>query len=92
MRAFCTTLKVCLLDLVGPECRREVMAALVAAGRRRADQLEMAQWVSCGCAMMERYLVLEQKRAALESRWMQDVMASEGVGEGIGGSRLPVDR
>jgi len=36
LRGFGTTLNVCLLDVVGLACRREVAAGLVAAGRRRA--------------------------------------------------------
>lgn len=84
LRAFCTTLKFCLLDLVGAECRREVVATLIAAGRRRADQLELAQWASCACPMMERYLALEQKREAFELRWMQDLVEAEGIGATIG--------
>jgi len=84
LRAFCTTLKFCLLDLVGAECRREVVSTLIAAGRRRADQLELAQWASCACPMMERYLAMEQKREALELRWMQDLMEAEGMGATIG--------
>lgn len=83
LRAFCTTLKFCLLDLVGADCRREVAAALVAAGRRRVDQLELETWASGACPMTERYLALEQQREALELRWMQEVMASEGPGATI---------
>jgi hypothetical protein len=81
LRAFCMTLKFCLLDLVGTECRREVVATMIGAGRCRADQLETAQWAGCGCPMMERYLALEQKREAPELRWMQDLVAAEGIGE-----------
>jgi hypothetical protein len=84
LRAFCTTLKLSLLDLVGTECRRAVAATLVGAGRRRVSALEMAQWAGCGGLVMERCLALEQEREALELRWLQDVMASEGIGEGIG--------
>jgi hypothetical protein len=77
------TLKFCLLGLVGTECRREVVATMIGAGRRRADQLETAQWAGCECPMMERYLALEQKREALELRWMQDLVAAEGIGETV---------
>jgi hypothetical protein len=82
--AFCTTLKLSLLDRVGAECRREVVATLLGAGRRRASALEMAQWAECGGPVMERCLALEQEREALELRWLQDVMASAGLGEAIG--------
>ena len=68
LRAFCTTLKLSLLDLVGTECRREAVATLLGAGRRRASALEMAQWAECGGAVMERCLALEQEREALELR------------------------
>jgi len=81
---FCTTLKLSLLDAASAECRREVVSSLLGSGRRRASQLEVAQWAACACPMMERYLALEQEREALELRWIQDVMASEGIGEGIG--------
>jgi hypothetical protein len=83
LRAFCTTLKLSLLDLVGSECRREVVATLLGAGRRRVSALEVAQWAECGGPVMERCLALEHEREALELRWLQDVMASERVGEGI---------
>jgi Putative AphA-like transcriptional regulator len=82
--AFCTTLKLSLLDQVGAECRRAAAATLLGAGRRRASAREMAQWASCAGTVMERCLALEQEREALELRWMQDVMASEGIREGIG--------
>jgi Putative AphA-like transcriptional regulator len=82
--AFCATLKLSLLDLVGAECRREAVATLLDAGRRRASALEMAQWTGCCGTVMERCLALEQAREALELRWMQEVMASAGVEEGIG--------
>jgi hypothetical protein len=84
LRAFCTTLKLSLLALVGAECRREVVATLLDAGRRRASALEMAQWADCGGLVMERCLALEQEREALELRWLQEVLASEGMGERIG--------
>ncbi|MGH6915043.1 MAG: hypothetical protein ACREH3_15230 [Geminicoccales bacterium] len=83
LRTFCTTLKFCLLDLVGADCRREVAAALVAAGRRRVDRLELEAWASGACPMTERYLALEQRREALELRWMEEVMPSEGRGATI---------
>ena len=81
---FCTTLKLSLLDLVGAECRREVAAMLIGAGRRRASTLEMAQWAACGGVVVDRCLALEQEREALELRWLQDVMASQRLEEGIG--------
>jgi hypothetical protein len=84
--AFCTKLKLSLLDLVGTECRREVVATLLGAGRRRVSALEMAQWAGCGGLVMERCLALEQEREALELRWLQDAMPSEGIVEGIGAS------
>jgi DNA-binding PadR family transcriptional regulator len=83
LRAFCTTLKLSLLDLVGTECRREVVETLLCAGRRRLSALEMAQWEERGGPVIERCLALEQEREALELRWLQDVMASEQTGEGI---------
>jgi Putative AphA-like transcriptional regulator len=82
--AFCTTRKLSLLDQVGAECRREVAATLLGAGRRRASALEMARWAGSGDIVVERCLALEQEREALELRWLQDVMASERVGEAIG--------
>jgi hypothetical protein len=83
LRAFCTTLKLSLLNRVGAECRREVLGSLIGAGQRRADQLETARWADRGGSMMGRCLALEQQRAAFELRWMQDVMAAEGMGETI---------
>ena len=82
--AFCTTLKLSLLDQVRAECRREAVATLLGAGRRRASALEMAQWAACDGRVMERCLALEQEREALELRWMQDAAAAWRVGEGIG--------
>ena len=76
MWAFCTTLKLSLLELVGAECRREVAAMLLDAGRRRASALEMARCAGRG-PVMERCL-------ALELRWLQDAVASGGTGERIG--------
>jgi Putative AphA-like transcriptional regulator len=84
LRAFCTTLKLSLLDLVGTECRREVVATLLGAGRRRVSALEVAQWAACGGPVMERCLALEHEREALELRWLQDVMGSGGIGERAG--------
>ncbi|MEM7021367.1 MAG: hypothetical protein AAF637_02115 [Pseudomonadota bacterium] len=83
LQAFCITLKLSLLHLVGTECRREAVDTLVRAGRRRADRLELAQWSASDGALMERYMALEQAREALELRWMQDAMASEGFGETV---------
>jgi DNA-binding PadR family transcriptional regulator len=80
LRAFCTTLKLSLLDRVGADCRHEVIASLIGAGQRRARRLERARWAERGGSMMERCRALEQQRAAFELRWMQDVMA-EGMGE-----------
>jgi Putative AphA-like transcriptional regulator len=84
LRAFCTTLKLSLLDLVGAECRRDAMTTLLGAGRRRADALEMARWAGCDGLVIERCLALEQEREALELRWLQEVMASQRIAEGIG--------
>jgi Putative AphA-like transcriptional regulator len=81
---FCTTLKLSLLDQVRAECRREIVATLLGAGRRRASALEMAQWAGSDGRVMERCLALEQEREALELRWMQDVMAAERIGERMG--------
>jgi Putative AphA-like transcriptional regulator len=81
--AFCTTLKLSLLDLVGAECRREAVATLLDSRRRRASALEMAQWTGCCGPVMERCLALEQAREALELRWMQDAMAAAAMGERI---------
>lgn len=83
LRAVCTTLKLSLLNQVDAECRREVLGSLIGAGQRRAGQLEMAQCADRGGSMMERCLALEQQRAAIELRRMQDVMAAEGIGETI---------
>jgi Putative AphA-like transcriptional regulator len=80
---FCATLKLSLLDLVGADCRRESVATLLDAGRRRASALEMAQWVGGG-PVIERCLALEQEREALELRWLQEVTAAQRRGEGIG--------
>jgi hypothetical protein len=82
--AFCTTLKLSLLDQVKAEYRRPVVEGLLCAGRRRVSTLEMTQWTVSGGPVMERCLALEQEREALELRWMQDVMASEGIGQEIG--------
>ena len=84
LRAFCTTLKLSLLDQVRAECRREVVATLLGAGRRRVSELEMAQWAGCDGRVMERCLALEQEREAAELRWLQDVMAAERIGERVG--------
>jgi hypothetical protein len=84
LRAFCTTLKLSLLDLVGPECRREAVATLLGVGRRRASALKMAQWAEFTGPVVERCLALEQEREALELRWLQGVTASESIAEGIG--------
>lgn len=81
---FCMTLKLSLLDLVGAECRREVAATLLGASRRRASAPEMAPWAACGGIVVERCLALEQEREALELRWLQEVMASERIGEWVG--------
>ena len=78
--AFCTTLKLSLLDQVRAECRRTVVATLLCAGRRRASALEMAQWAACDGRVMERCLALEQEREALELRWLEDVTAAERMG------------
>jgi hypothetical protein len=78
--AFCTTLKLSLLDQVRAECRRTVVATLLGAGRRRASALEMTQWTGCDGRVMERCLALEQEREALELRWLQDVTAAERMG------------
>jgi hypothetical protein len=80
LRAFCTTLKLSLLDRVGAEARHEVIASLMGDGQRRVDQ---APWADRGGSLMERCLALERQRAASELRWMQDVMAAEGIGETI---------
>ena len=71
-------------DLVGADCRRESVATLVDAGRRRASALEMAQWAGGGGPVIERCLALEQEREALELRWLQEVTAAQRRGEGIG--------
>ncbi len=81
---FCTTLKLSLLDLVGAECRRDAMTRLLGAGQRRASALEMARWAGCDGLVLERCLAFEQEREALELRWLQEAMASERIGEGIG--------
>ena len=60
------------------------MTTLLGAGRRRADALEMARWAGCDGLVIERCLALEQEREALELRWMQEVMASQRIVEGIG--------
>jgi hypothetical protein len=52
LRAFCTTLKLSLLNRVGAACRREVLGSLLGAGQRRADQLETAGWADRDGSMM----------------------------------------
>jgi DNA-binding PadR family transcriptional regulator len=83
--AFCTTLKLSLLDLAGPDCRREAIASLLGAGRRRAGALETAQGSARGGSVVERCLALEQQREALKLRWLHDVTAAaEGIGASAG--------
>ena len=84
LAAFCTTLKLSLLDLVGPESRREVVASLLQTGRRRASALRMARWADGADPVVQRCLALEREREAHELRWLQEVMASARSGEGIG--------
>jgi hypothetical protein len=84
LRAFCTRLKLSLLDLVGAECRRDAVTTLLGAGRRRASALELARLAGCDGLVIERCLALEQERERLELRWLQEAIASEQIGEGIG--------
>jgi hypothetical protein len=81
LQAFCMSLKLCLLDLVGPEARGEIAGALC----RSRDCCPMSR--DCrpphDCPRMRRYLAIEERRLAHERRWLDDMLIEEGIVDAI---------
>lgn len=77
LRTVCTTLKLCLLDLVDDETRSDIVATLCCSRDCCPDLPQDA--VIKNCPLMTRYLVIEQRQRAIEKRLLQDTLIEEGL-------------
>lgn len=72
--AVCHTLKVCLLDLVAPEVRREVVDDLIEAHRRELDRARGAlACCPCRCRFVEQCLARDVARWESEISWLESI-------------------
>ena len=77
LRTVCTTLKLCLLDLVDGETRGEIISTLCCS--RDCCPIPESAAALTNCPLMTRYLTIEQKRQAREKRFWQDTLLEEGL-------------
>jgi hypothetical protein len=77
LRWFCTSLKLCFLELVDAETRREIAGALCDA--RSCCPEGGSEAATPACPLMIRYLAIEQKRREHEQRWLEDILLEEGI-------------
>ena len=77
LRTVCTTLKLCLLDLVDDETRSDIVVTLCCS-RDCCPNLPQDAAVT-NCPLMTRYLAIEQKQRAVEKRFLQDTLMEEGL-------------
>lgn len=77
LRTVCTTLKLCLLDLVDEGTRAEIVSTLCCSWDCCPTPLPAAALPTC--PLMTRYLTIEQKRQAEENRFWQDTLLEEGL-------------
>lgn len=75
LRAVCTTLKLCFLDLLPPDLRRDVARAMVAARERRLGDVRRADADWCRCPAIERCLARAAEREEVELDWLRRVLA-----------------
>ena len=77
LRTVCTTLKLCLLDLVDDQTRAEIVSTLCCS--RDCCPTQPSDTALTNCPLMARYLTIEQKRQAQEKRFWQDTLLEEGL-------------
>jgi len=73
----CNTLKLCFLELLAPDLRREVGRSMVAASERRVDELRRSSTALCDCPAGARCLARAARREELELAWLREVLAGE---------------
>ena len=77
LRTVCTTLKLCLLDLVDEGTRVEIVSTLCCS--RDCCPTQPTDMALPNCPLMTRYLTIEQKRQVQENRFWQDTLLEEGL-------------
>ncbi|MEM8950125.1 MAG: hypothetical protein AAGC99_12420 [Pseudomonadota bacterium] len=77
LRTVCTTLKLCLLDLVDEETRVEIVSTLCCS--RDCCPNQSPDMALPNCPLMTRYLTIEKKRQLQENRFWQDTLLEEGL-------------
>jgi len=77
LRTVCTTLKLCLLDLVDETTRTEIVSTLCCS--RDCCPTPVPAAAIPNCPLMTRYLAIEQKRQAEDKRFWQDRLLEEGL-------------
>jgi DNA-binding PadR family transcriptional regulator len=72
--SICQTLRVCLLELLPPELRREVLGEAIAANRRELAHARAAlERCPCQCRFVERCLARDVERWEAELLWLEDL-------------------
>ena len=81
LQAFCVSLKLCFLDLVGPEARGDIAGALCRS--RACCPMSRDCCPPDDCPRLRRYLAIEERRLAHERRWLDDMLIEEGIVDAI---------
>jgi hypothetical protein len=72
--AVCQTLRLCLLELMPPDLRREVVGDVIAANRRELARARAAlERCPCQCRFVERCLARDVQRWEAELLWLEDL-------------------
>jgi hypothetical protein len=77
LRACCTALKLCFLELVGRETRQQIVEELIDMRKLQLDRLTSARVQPCRCTALARCLDLAIHRERTELRWLEQLMPRE---------------
>jgi DNA-binding PadR family transcriptional regulator len=72
--AVCQTLRVCLLDMVAPEARGDIVDDMIQAHRLERDRAVRAlACCPCRCRLVQRYLARDVERWETEISWLEAI-------------------
>lgn len=72
--AVCQTLRVCLLDMVAPEARGDIVGDMIQAHRLERDSAVRAlACCPCRCRLVQRYLARDVERWEAEISWLETI-------------------
>jgi hypothetical protein len=70
----CQTLRVCLLDMVAPDLRRDIVDDMIEAHRRELDRaMEALARCPCRCRFVERCIARDVERWEAEISWLEAI-------------------